>query len=119
MEKAVGGLGRASIFDSLLAVLIIELPLFGVDEGVVGFLEVFELGRIASLIRVFLESSFPEGLLDLLSSCILGDFQQLVVLSGVDLLGRLALLPLRPLLVLPLVLAAVLLMPKEHTTISK
>lgn len=117
VEDVSASLGRPSILDSLLAVLIVELPLLGVQQSIVGFLELLELMWIASLIGMLLERTLTEGLLDLLGSGILGHFQQLVVSSGVDLLlaGSLGGLLL---LLLPLVLPLVVLVARveEHTT---
>jgi UPF0716 family protein affecting phage T7 exclusion len=108
---------RLSILDSLLAILIIELSLFRVQQCIVGFFKLLELMWISSLIGMFLECPFTEGFFDLFSGGILGDFKQFVIGGGVDLLlaGSLGgFLLLFVALVLPLVVLVTCV--EEHTT---
>jgi hypothetical protein len=93
VEEALAASGRSSILHSFLAVLVVKLSLLGVEQSVVGFLQMLELGWISALIGVFFQGSFPEGFLDLFSGGILGNLQQFVVLCCIDLtaLGTLVL----------------------------
>lgn len=98
-----------TIFDSLLSVLIIQLPFLGIRKRVVCILQPLELVGISSFVRMFLKSFLSERLLDLLRIGILGNLEQLVKLSCIDfiILAFFFLLALVLMLVLPLLLISV------------
>ena len=100
---------RSSIFDSFLSILIIELPLFGIQKCVICIFQPLKLVRISSFIRMFLQCFLSERLLDLFSIGILGDLKQFIKLGRIDLLILVlfSLLTLVIMLVLPLFLISV------------
>lgn len=77
--------GSTTILNSLLSVVIIELSLLGIGEDFVCASDFLELIRVSALIGVLLQGFLPESLADLLSSGLLVDAQQLIVLIGINL----------------------------------
>lgn len=117
VEYVVTSLRRPSILHSLLAVLIVELPLFWIKQCIISFFELLKFVWISSFIRMFLECTFAKGFLDLFGSGILGDLKQFIVGGGVDLLLTVSLRGFL-LLFLSFVLPFVVLVAcvEEHTT---
>ena len=70
--------------EALLSVLVVELLLLRVAEHLVGFADLLELLRVASLVGMVLHGRLAEGLLDVGVARVLGTAQQLVVLAVVD-----------------------------------
>ena len=92
VSKSTGTSGRASVLDSFLSILVVELSFFGVGEGLISIGEFFKFLGITSFVGVFFEGFAPEGFSDFLSSGFFVDTEEFIVLSGVDLfflLGRL------------------------------
>lgn len=75
---------RSSILNSLLSILIIELPLFWVSEGVTGLFDSVKPGRVSAAVGVLFECFLSECFFDLLGGSILGYFQEFVELCGID-----------------------------------
>ena len=76
---------RSAVLDTLLSILIVELSLFGVGQGLVSVGDFLELIGVTSFIGVLLEGLSSEGFSDLLGSGLLIDTEELVVLGCVDL----------------------------------
>jgi len=105
---------RATILHSFFSILVIQLPLFGVSESVIGFLEVLKAIRVTPFVGMFFECFLSECLLDLLGGCIFGKFKEFVVLCGIDLFLSLCWLACR--LILPVFLVIAKVAPKKHSS---
>ena len=75
----------SAVLDTLFTVLVVELSLFRIGQGLVSVGYFLELVRVTSFIGMFLEGLSSEGFSDLLGGGLLIDTEELVVLGCVDL----------------------------------
>ena len=74
-----------TIFDSLFAIFIIQLPLFRVAEHFIGVSHLLKLISISSLVRMLFDGLLSECFSYLICGGFLIDTQQLVILVSIDI----------------------------------
>nr|GME18503.1 hypothetical protein Iba_scaffold20689CG0010 [Ipomoea batatas] len=77
-----------SFLKSIFTILIIYFPLLSVTQNFISLSKLLELKEISTFIRVVLDGGFTVSLLEIVLGSVLGNSQDLIVLSVIALLGR-------------------------------
>ena len=85
-EVADVGAATAALSEAVLAVLVVELALFGIAECLVSQVELLELFLVATSVGMVLKGELPESFLDLVTACSFLDAQEVVELLVIDFL---------------------------------